>query len=438
MFQSVKLEPSKSNKEILGTMENIMSTKINYNVKEDTNNITQLKISPNNKFIEIDSNKNSYYKGNENNLIFPKIISNRTIPRNKSEINDKEKDNSTFQETRSLEMIEKSGIYNTQKSEKSQKSIINQVCLSPKRQNAKKHYNLYTNCNPGYNMATSQTNLMGNTFITFSNNQKLLKSDSKGKISPIFTKEYTKDRNEERLIKKVYETNINTTNNNGNENESYVLQNKLNLENIIIKEKKDLVSPSISKQYCNVSSFENKLNSELGRISKTYGKIEARSKFNDDLLEKYIEVIPDYEKYRIVKILNNKDNYKFKLLPIILNKKNGFEKLGVKFFDNLKNNDPNYFDINKEWEDYLTKDKDCKLEEENKLNSLNFDFSKDYKKICEEEQDSDHNILSLKISERSKSIIDHKNLSMDKDILLNNKNSVSYDQDENDKEYKLE
>ena len=104
---------------------------------------------------------------------------------------------------------------------------------------------------------------------------------------------------------------------------------------------------------------------------------------------------------------------------MVINKKNGFEKLAIKFFDNLKYNNPEYYDINKEWDEYLTKVKDSKIEEENKLNNINFDFSKDYKNIYEEEQsnleDNTNKIKYARAEISSNKFSDAKNLKINKD-----------------------
>lgn len=455
-------------------MENEIIAKINKNNKDDSNihgkqNTKNLNI---NKFMDIDRvyEKNSPVNNNvklKNGVIFPQIIANNNkslIKFNNYELNEREKENSTFQETRSMDLIEKSGIYNTVKSERSARSINYNINLnsnynlnSPRK--GKKHFNLYTNSNRGYNLGSNNnsSSLMGNTFITFPN-QRIKRNDSlqqqQSKNSPLISKEFHASKNEERLVKKVYESsNVNTTmsnndnkiitdhNNNENGNVSISAADKRELEKVIIKEKKDANDPLMSKQYYQISSFENKLNYELSRISRNYGKIEARGKFSNDLLEKYIEVIPDYDRYRIVKLLNNKENYKFKLLPMIINKKNGFEKLGIKFFDNLKYNDPEYYDINKEWEEYLTKVKDSKLEEENKLNSINFDFSKDYKKLYEEEQSNlDDNFNYIKHSQAEASshkFFDARNVKLNKDKNID-LNAITVEKfNENEEEYKL-
>ena len=170
---------------------------------------------------------------------------------------------------------------------------------------------------------------------------------------------------------------------------------KGNMELLSNNNKLDFVSSKDSKQFYNISSFEKKINTELSRISRSYGKLNAISKFNNNLLEKYIEFVPDFENYRVLKILNNKEKYKFKLSPLIIQKKDGFDKLGNKFFDNLKYKDSEYYDINKECDDYLRNDKDKKLQEENLLNCLNFDFSIDYRKLHEENQIKENMRLTL-------------------------------------------
>ncbi len=455
LYPSVKIEPSNSNYYISDGIHNELLAKLKKNIKEDTiNKVTHNKLTPRN-------NNNSNANINKN-VIFPQIVlnKNKSLTKlnnnnikynpNSNELNDKDRENSTFQDTRSIDLIEKSGIYNTVKSEKSVKSISNNLNytsiyngISPPKKD-KKHFNLYTNSNRGYNLAgnnINNPNSMGNTFITFPN-QKLKRND-------FLQKQQQSIQKEERLILKTCESNLNTTtynninNNNNNQNTSASLtaSDKRELEQVIIKEKKNANDPLMSKQYYQISSFEDKLNSELSRLSRNYGKIDARGKFTNNLLEKYIEVIPDYDKYKIVKLLNNKENYKFRLSPMVIIKKNGFEKLGKKFFDNLKYYDPEYYDINKEWEEYLSKVKDLKIEKEKHLNSINFDFSKDYKKLYEEEQSNlNDNVDDIKYNQvgiSSQRFFDPRDLKINKDpdIDINKIRVEKYN--ENEEEYKL-
>lgn len=467
VFQGVKLEPSKTNREILTTMKKENMVKLNENIKDDPNYFANnTRTFRNNILIDTESVyiKNSPIKNGKLNsdVVFPQILTNnnKSLSRfNSNELNERDKENSTFQETRSLDLIEKSGIYNTVKSERSVRSInnynnINSNFNSNSPRKGKKNFNLYTNSNPGYNLGNSNNpNQIGNTFITFPN-LKIKRNDSlqqsQNKNSPLISREFLTNKNEERLIKKIHETNLNTTTtnqdnhnvtnniNNKKENVSFTASDQREFEKVIIKEKKDANNPLMSKQYYHISSFENKLNAELARLSRSYGKIEARGKFSNDLLEKYIEVIPDFDRYKIVKLLNNKENYKFKLLPMVINKKNGFEKLGMKFFNNLKHSDPEYYDINKEWEDYLTKVKDSKMEEENKLNSINFDFSKDYKKFYEEEQSNlDDNVKYSQAGISSNKFFDARNLKINKDKNIELEKISVEKYNENEEEYKL-
>ena len=85
--------------------------------------------------------------------------------------------------------------------------------------------------------------------------------------------------------------------------------------------------------YQRISTFSEKFNKDLAIISATYGKEESKGRFvNNPLIAKLGKNIEKYEKYKDVKKIENryvdKINYKFKLLPLKVAKKNNFDKLG--------------------------------------------------------------------------------------------------------------
>jgi hypothetical protein len=92
-----------------------------------------------------------------------------------------------------------------------------------------------------------------------------------------------------------------------------------------------------SKNFINqVSSFSKKLNSELGKISKSYGKPENHIKFSENpLTNKCFDSMTKFDAYKYLKISESRKthNYRFKLAP--LNGACKYEKLdkfGNKFF----------------------------------------------------------------------------------------------------------
>lgn len=68
-----------------------------------------------------------------------------------------------------------------------------------------------------------------------------------------------------------------------------------------------------------ISSFKMKLNTELARISRGYGKEKSQIKFAENpLLSNFYSVIPKYDKYKNIKIIEDRKShgYKFKLAPL--------------------------------------------------------------------------------------------------------------------------
>jgi hypothetical protein len=233
--------------------------------------------------------------------------------------------------------------------------------MNSNRSPKKRNYNLYTNNNK---ILSSGNNVnMRSTFITFLEQNKIGKNNNR-----------FLQNNSQKLDEK-YAINIITSTNTKNNVES---QNKVIRELIKLNklEKNKQVKKS-SKDYIKMTSFENKMNSDLGKISNNYGSINARSKFNGEFLVKYINDIPNYEIYQGLKVINNKENYRSKVKPIIINKKGTFDKLGQKFFNHLKSPSNDYFDINKEWNDYVSiKEMNEKSIDNKEKNLIDIDFCK--------------------------------------------------------------
>lgn len=373
---------------------------LNKNLPQGTNSsINETKTKFQNK-----ENKIMETEGLKSTIKFPIVNQNKVSSKNLLE----NSENSTFQETNNQEMVDKgNSVYFTMKSEKSEKTNNN----SPKKYNFKNIFNLYTNSNPGY---TLNSNYNSNTTNTFLTNSKFFNQDFSNRKEKISINIMKENKNDNKNI----ESKI-------SENQKNTVESKI----IIDRTNGEYFSPKYSRQYFKISSFENKFNNELARISRRYGKFDTRIKFQDNLLEKNIDKIPDFDYYKSLKILNNKGNYKFKLLPITEIKKNGYNYLGNKFFNNLKHEDPQYFDINQHWEYYINHEKNRQTQEEIKFNELNFDFSKDYKNL-EEEDKNFNDYYQPKIMNSPKNLkFTNKILSNNKNLILNN--NPIYDLDYN-------
>ena len=84
--------------------------------------------------------------------------------------------------------------------------------------------------------------------------------------------------------------------------------------------------------YQRIGSFNEKFNQDLAQISASYGKEESKGRFvNNPLISKYGKNIAKYERYKELKKIENryidKINFKFKLMPLVIAKKNNFDKL---------------------------------------------------------------------------------------------------------------
>ena len=91
--------------------------------------------------------------------------------------------------------------------------------------------------------------------------------------------------------------------------------------------------------YTNIGSFNEKFNNDLSDISTFYGKESSKGRFlRNPLVTKYSKYIPNYDKYKDLKFIENryisKNRYKFRLKPLINNKKNNFDKLGNYVYEN--------------------------------------------------------------------------------------------------------
>ena len=96
--------------------------------------------------------------------------------------------------------------------------------------------------------------------------------------------------------------------------------------------------------YTNIGSFNEKFNQDLSDISTYYGKESSKGRFiRNPLVSKYSKYIPNYEKYKDLKFIENryisKNKYKFRLKPLINSRKNNFDKLANKVYKNEHKND---------------------------------------------------------------------------------------------------
>lgn len=106
-----------------------------------------------------------------------------------------------------------------------------------------------------------------------------------------------------------------------------------------------------NKIYNSIGSFSEKFNKELGRISRSYGKVESKGRFvTNPLLNSYQEQIPFYNLYKDIKFIENryadKKRYKFKLLPLVNAKLRNFDRLGERIYQqNLSKKFKNTFSL---------------------------------------------------------------------------------------------
>jgi len=96
--------------------------------------------------------------------------------------------------------------------------------------------------------------------------------------------------------------------------------------------------------YTNIGTFNEKFNHDLSDISNYYGKAYSKGRFlRNPLATKYSKYIPNYEKYKDLKSIENryisKNKYKFRLKPLINSKKNNFDKLANNVYTKEHKND---------------------------------------------------------------------------------------------------
>ena len=104
--------------------------------------------------------------------------------------------------------------------------------------------------------------------------------------------------------------------------------------------KKKVKNPNLV--YNRITNFEEALNKDLEIINKTYGKTQSRTRFSKNpLLKKYMEMIPLYDIYKDLKVIENRyvgSKYKYKLLPLYNKRLSNLDKLADKFYKIQNNN----------------------------------------------------------------------------------------------------
>ena len=113
-------------------------------------------------------------------------------------------------------------------------------------------------------------------------------------------------------------------------------------EKKVFKYKSAVTNPKYN--YTNIGTFNEKFNNDLSDISTYYGKEYSKGRFiRNPLVSKYSKYIPNYEKYKDLKFIENryisKNKYKFRLKPLINNKKNNFDKLASIVYKNEHKHD---------------------------------------------------------------------------------------------------
>ena len=113
-------------------------------------------------------------------------------------------------------------------------------------------------------------------------------------------------------------------------------------EKKIFKYKSAITNPKYN--YTNIGSFNEKFNHDLSDISTYYGKENSKGRFiRNPLVSKYSKYIPNYQKYKDIKFIENryifKNKYKFRLKPLVNNRKNNFDKLANNVYKKEHKND---------------------------------------------------------------------------------------------------
>jgi hypothetical protein len=113
-------------------------------------------------------------------------------------------------------------------------------------------------------------------------------------------------------------------------------------EKKVFKYKSVITNPKYN--YTNIGSFNEKFNHDLSDISTYYGKENSKGRFiRNPLVSKYSKYIPNYEKYKDLKFIENryisKNKYKFRLKPLINSRKNNFDKLANNVYKKEHKND---------------------------------------------------------------------------------------------------
>jgi hypothetical protein len=107
-------------------------------------------------------------------------------------------------------------------------------------------------------------------------------------------------------------------------------QGKDTEEREVFKYRSDVIYPKYN--YTNIGTFNEKFNKDLSIISTSYGKEDSKGRFIlNPLMSLCRKYIPEYDQYRNIKSIENKYNcrnkFKFKLKPLVNNRKNNFDKL---------------------------------------------------------------------------------------------------------------
>ena len=113
-------------------------------------------------------------------------------------------------------------------------------------------------------------------------------------------------------------------------------------EKKLFKYKSTITNPKYN--YTNIGTFNEKFNHDLADISTYYGKEYSKGRFlRNPLVSKYSKYIPNYAQYKDLKSIENiyiiKNKYKFRLKPLINNKKGNFDKLANNVYKREHKND---------------------------------------------------------------------------------------------------
>ena len=183
------------------------------------------------------------------------------------------------------------------------------------------------------------------SLIKFKNKLHLIAENSKNPILKTEEVNTSNEINKSKSLSDINNINKNKSQKNNKINKHIIINSERKTKNVPNLIKNIHHRPKIAKSNDNfrfqpLTSFEQKLSKQLGRISNKYTQIKARKFFyshNGDT-NLFWQNFPDYEIYRQLKVLDTRKEVPFgfsrpKLKPLIFNKKDKLGKLAKNLFE---------------------------------------------------------------------------------------------------------